>query len=198
MADDQRLSPLIGARFTRVYPTDRRREQVHAVFRVVPGNSETATPIHNDPVARCTLTGREERNRTTSVDDTRVCVHACVRARKTITVKPFGPILTQPAIAIMDRRVGITRCRARILRSCLCLDSCTRVHATNPFAPLYTSRSWTPREFSESYDSPTTPALVHSILDSIDLIPRRHFRQTSPTLEDFYSRLWNIEVIRNK
>lgn len=35
----------------------------------------------------------------------------CVYASKTITVKPFGPILTQPAIAIMDRRVGITRCR---------------------------------------------------------------------------------------
>lgn len=46
---------------------------------------------------------------------------------KTITVKPFRPILTQPAIAIMDRRVGITRCRAPILLSCLCLDSCTRV-----------------------------------------------------------------------
>lgn len=27
----------------------------------------------------------------------------------------------------MDRRVGITRCRAPILLSCLCLDSCTRV-----------------------------------------------------------------------
>lgn len=34
----------------------------------------------------------------------------CTYARKTITAKPFGPILTQAAIAIMDRRVGITRC----------------------------------------------------------------------------------------
>lgn len=38
-------------------------------------------------------------------------MYVCVYARKTITAKPFRPILTQPAIAIMDRRVGITRCR---------------------------------------------------------------------------------------
>ena len=112
------------------------------------GISETATPIQR---SRGTLhvdwkrrtesynIGRRERR----VDDAYVCV--CVRARKTITVKPFGPILTQPAIAIMDRRVGITRCRARILRSCLCLDSCTRVHATNVRAIV----CWTPREFPE-------------------------------------------------
>lgn len=40
-----------------------------------------------------------------------------VRAPKTITVKPFGPILTQPAIAIMDRRAGITRCRVYYARA---------------------------------------------------------------------------------
>lgn len=38
---------------------------------------------------------------------------------KTITVKPFGPILTQAAIAIMDRRVGITRCRVYYAHACV-------------------------------------------------------------------------------
>lgn len=126
---------------------DRRREQVHAVFRIVPGNSETVTPIQRSRLHD------DWKRRTQSYNVARASVCVCVRARKTITVKPFGPILTQPAIAIMDRRVGITRCRARILRSCLCLDSCTRVHAI-----VYLC-SWTPREFPESYDSPTTSAL---------------------------------------
>lgn len=51
----------------------------------------------------------------------------CVRAVKTITVKPFRPILMQPAIAIMDRRVGITRCRALILLSRACVWTVARV-----------------------------------------------------------------------
>lgn len=68
---------------------------------------------------------------------------------KTITVKPFGPILTQPAIAIMDRRVGITRCRAPILLSCLCLDSCTRVHPPTAFIAPLCSRFSRERERGE-------------------------------------------------
>lgn len=61
----------------------------------------------------------------------------CVYARKTITVKPFGPILTQPAIAIMDRRVGITRCRGA-----------RRVHYTPAaYACVYTVARVNPRMY---------------------------------------------------